>query len=152
MLSSAPAIALRPMETTMSTYTDPQGRKVNAAHALIGGKLRPSYREILDIGERVSFDVNFMDAKRANPTPSIDDVILPVIDGLAKIEGLSGPQYIARMTFDDLEHMAAAVSFYTVDQRPALYKILADGADQARRERLTAPSAGTLRRARFNRY
>lgn len=92
----------------MASYLNPHGVEVSAADAKIGGKLRPGFKEILADGERISFDMLYMrDAKPKVDETSIDAALREVIATLAKGQGITPAEYLAKTPLADIQKLAA---------------------------------------------
>ena len=91
----------------MAKFFNPHGSEVTAADALIGGKLRPGFKEMLSPGERVSFDMMLMDAKPKGSETSIDVELRKMIASMAKSHGKTPEEYLASTPLAEIQKMAA---------------------------------------------
>lgn len=95
----------------MASYLNPHGVEVSAADAMIGGKLRSGFKEIIADGERISFDMLYMrDAKPKGDETSIDAALRETIATLAKGQGITAAGYLAKTPLLQLQKMAAEVA------------------------------------------
>ena len=109
----------------MAKFLNPHGREVTADEALINGRLRPNYREIMTDGESIDcgglhlFNMDgarfvepakgrmfIMDAPKVDET-SIDAALREVIATLAKGQGITAAEYLAKTPLADIQKLAA---------------------------------------------
>lgn len=79
----------------MPQFLDTNGRTVSADMALIGGKLRPGFREIIANGEAVHFQIPMRDAKPGNGVFLTDGAPAKsrIANGRAVIDAIRAARY-----------------------------------------------------------
>jgi len=91
----------------MPQYLTPSGQQCTADAAIIGGKLRPGYREVLANGERLQFDINLRDGRPSSgevflrdapalPPKSIDEAVHRAIEAEAAAAGVKPSAWLSQ--------------------------------------------------------
>lgn len=99
----------------MAKFFNPQGREVTAADALIGGRLRPGFKEILTDGESLHANILMMDAKPKPGGTSIDAALRETIATLAKGAGITPAEYLARTPLAEIQKLAAKTAMEVLE-------------------------------------